>query len=74
MKVVIAGATGLIGGGVLREMVRNSAITSIISIGRRELPASIAKDSKLKHIIVEDMGNYSESVLQQLAGAEACIW
>ena len=74
MKVVIAGATGFIGGEVLRRMICDSAITAIVSIGRRELPATIAKDSKLKHIIVEDMSNYPEDALPEIAGAEGCVW
>lgn len=74
MKVIIAGATGFIGGEVLRQLLLNPAITSVLSLSRRDLPEAVAKSPKLKNVIAEDMSSYSETLIQEMAGADACIW
>ncbi|GIZ44844.1 hypothetical protein CKM354_000803000 [Cercospora kikuchii] len=71
MKVILTGATGHIGGAVLQRLLAVPAVTSIIVLSRRELTV---KDAKLKTIIIKDFLHYDKDVLDQLAGAEACIW
>ncbi|MCJ1242994.1 hypothetical protein MMC30_000190 [Trapelia coarctata] len=71
MKVILAGSTGFIGREVLEQCLQNS---SIIALSRRDLPSSVASNSKLKVVILEDFLSYPESLLQDIKGAEACIW
>ena len=73
MKVVLFGATGFIGGEVLKQLLDNTSVDSVIVLSRRELPAS-PKTAKLRVIIVEDFTSYSQDVLSECAGAEAAIW
>ncbi|OWF75349.1 hypothetical protein B4907_21760 [Yersinia kristensenii] len=53
MKVIIFGASGMVGQGVLRECLQANDVESILSINRSELPAS----PKLKQLIVKDWKN-----------------
>ena len=71
MKVILTGATGHIGGAVLQRLLAVPAVTSIVVLSRRELTV---EDAKLKTIIIKDFLHYDKDVLDQLAGAEACIW
>jgi hypothetical protein len=73
MKVILTGATGFIGGAVLRRCLRLPAITSVVVLSRRALPESFAHP-KLKVIKLDDFGAYPESVLAETKGAAACIW
>lgn len=75
MKLIIAGATGLLGTELLRQSLRNPAVTSVVALGRR--PASLpdgADAAKLKNVVVEDFGRYPEEAKREFAGADACIW
>lgn len=71
MKVIITGSTGTVGSGVLQEAVANKEVTSIVALTRRPLDI---KDPKLNNIIQTDYTKYDKSVVDQLRGAEACIW
>ncbi|KAF2214011.1 hypothetical protein CERZMDRAFT_7279, partial [Cercospora zeae-maydis SCOH1-5] len=71
MKVILTGATGHIGGAVLQRLLAVPTVTSIVVLSRRELTV---QDVKLKTIIIQDFLHYEQDVLDQLAGAEACIW
>ena len=75
MKVILTGSTGFIGQEVLEQCLQNSSITSIVALSRRELPPSVVDHNpKLKVTIVDNFLSYPESVLQDINGAEACIW
>ena len=79
MKLIIAGSTGFVATEVIRQALSNPAIVSIVALARRETtvpqnPGPGADTSKLKSVVCEDFENYSESVKQELAGADACIW
>jgi nucleoside-diphosphate-sugar epimerase len=74
MKVILTGVTGFIGHETLLQCLANTSITSIIVLSRRALPSSIPSNPKLKVIILSDFTNYSESIMSELSGAEACIW
>lgn len=73
MKVILTGSTGFVGGEVLNECLRNPAVTSIVALSRRDLPQA-ATNPKLNVVIVTDFKVYSDAVLEQLRGADACIW
>lgn len=79
MKLIVTGATGLVGTEVIRQSLKNPKITSVIALGRR--PVSVPKNagegvdtSKLKSLVLEDFTNYPQDVKAQLADADACIW
>lgn len=79
MKLIVAGSTGFVATELIRQALSHPAVTSIVALARREtaVPQNTglgANAAKLKPVICEDFGNYSENVKQELAGADACIW
>ena len=70
MKVILAGSTGFIGHEVLTQCLQNPAITSVVALSRRELPAH----EKLRVALVDNFLSYPDSVREEIKGADACIW
>lgn len=70
MKVILFGATGMVGQGVLRECLLSSRVESVLSIGRNSAGAS---HPKLRELVHADLMNYS-SIEPQLAGFDACFF
>ena len=70
MKVIIFGATGMIGQGVLRECLRDAGVESVLSIGRR---ATGQQHAKLHELVLADLHDYS-AVADQLTGYDACYF
>lgn len=70
MKVVLFGATGMVGQGVLRECVRDEGVHEIVAVGRRRTGAS---DPRLREIVLPDLLDLSGAE-DALAGAEACFY
>lgn len=68
MKVIVTGATGMVGKGVLLECLDHPEITEVLSISRKNLPM---QHPKLKELIHGDFTNF-EPVASQLAGFDAC--
>jgi len=71
MKIILAGTTGRIGTAVLQHCLTTPQITQIYALTRR--PLSQTHD-KLTNIIQPDFTTYPSSIIEQLRGAEACIW
>ena len=74
MKIIVAGCTGFIGAEVLQQALSSSVITTVVALSRRPLPDPVAKNPKLKTVIMEDFTKYPDSVLEELAGASGCAW
>ena len=80
MKLIVTGATGLVGTEIIRQAVRNPAITSVVALARKPVPAPAnagpnADTSKLQSVVLEDWtAPYPESVKEHVKGADACIW
>jgi putative NADH-flavin reductase len=80
MKLIVVGATGFVGQEVIRLALRNESITSIVALARKIVPVPEqagfeANRSKLKSILLEDWENpYPEHIIEQLKGADACVW
>jgi uncharacterized protein YbjT (DUF2867 family) len=70
MKVLIFGATGMVGQGVLRECLAAPDVESVVAIGRS---ATGIEDPKLKEIAHQDMSSY-EGLDDQLTGFDACFF
>ncbi|KAL7810387.1 hypothetical protein V8C26DRAFT_437853 [Trichoderma gracile] len=75
MHLIITGATGLAGSGVLDAMIEDAGITKISILSRRPVPmADDAKDPRITVIIQSNFEQYSSSVLEQLKNANGCVW
>ncbi|KAF8867147.1 hypothetical protein BDZ45DRAFT_719498 [Acephala macrosclerotiorum] len=74
MKFILTGVTSFIGSEVLSQCLQNPAITSVVALSRRNLPEAPTKDRKLNVIILKSFNSYPDSVMQEIKGADACIW
>jgi uncharacterized protein YbjT (DUF2867 family) len=68
MKVIITGASGMVGKGVLLQCLDHPDVEKILSIGRSELDMD---HPKLIQLIHEDFSDFSD-ILEQLKGYDAC--
>ena len=74
MKLILFGATGLVGGAILKRALEEPAITSVIAVTRRILPEELTKNSKLENVVIKDFLEYSDDVTARFSGAQVCIW
>jgi uncharacterized protein YbjT (DUF2867 family) len=70
MKVILFGATGMVGQGVLRECLADPEVESILAIGRSPTENSHPKLRELVHV---DLTDFS-AVEPQFAGFDACFF
>ncbi|CAN5556305.1 epimerase [soil metagenome] len=70
MKVLLFGATGMVGQGVLRECLLDPGVERVLSVGRS---ASGQQHAKLQDLVVKDLFDYS-AVEPQLSGFDACFF
>ena len=70
MKVIIFGASGMVGQGVLRECLVDPGVESVLSIARR--PGG-RQDPKLREILHTDFFDYS-AIESELTGYDACFF
>jgi uncharacterized protein YbjT (DUF2867 family) len=77
MHIILTGATGKVGSAVLHEALLNPAVTKLTILSRRQfsVPTEQGLDaSKAKIVIHEDYMTYPQSLIDDLKGADACIW
>jgi uncharacterized protein YbjT (DUF2867 family) len=70
MNVVIFGATGMIGSGVLLECLRDPRVDAVLAIGRTPPGQS---HQKLRALIHDDFFHY-DAIRDQLSGYDACFF
>lgn len=70
MKVIITGATGMVGEGVLLECIQNEKVSEILILNRKHYEINHAK---VKEIIVKDFMQV-ESIQDALQGYDACFF
>ncbi len=70
MKIILFGATGMIGQGVLRECLLDPEVDAVLSIGRSPIPQ---KHPMLHELIAPNLGDLS-SFESQLTGFDACFF
>ncbi|KAK7403913.1 hypothetical protein QQX98_010320 [Neonectria punicea] len=75
MHLILTGATGLVGSGVLDAMLKIKDITKISILSRRPVAmAQQAEDLRVTVIIQKDFSHYRSDVLDQLKGASGAVW
>ncbi|KAL4768960.1 hypothetical protein BDW60DRAFT_225393 [Aspergillus nidulans var. acristatus] len=74
IPIILTGTTGFVGTEVLHQALQHPSITSVVVLSRKQLPDSITTDPKVTVKIVDDFLSYPDSLLQDIIGAEACIW
>ncbi len=70
MNVLITGATGFIGIGVLAEALASDEVKRVVVLGRSSTRKT---HPKLTEVLVEDFGDLSP-VEDQLTDLDACLW
>jgi uncharacterized protein YbjT (DUF2867 family) len=70
MKVIVFGATGMVGQGVLRECLLDDGVTDVLTIGRRKTGAN---REKLREIELVDLSAAAFEALA-LADYDACFF
>lgn len=70
MKIILFGASGMVGAGALREALNDPDVETVLSIGRR--PAGVVHP-KLRELQLPDLFDV-HAVEHQLTGYDACIW
>jgi uncharacterized protein YbjT (DUF2867 family) len=70
MKVLIFGATGMVGQGVLLECLRDAEVELVLTVGRS---ATGVRDTKVQEIVHRDMTNYA-GMEESFAGFDACFF
>jgi uncharacterized protein YbjT (DUF2867 family) len=70
MNILLFGATGMVGQGVLRECLLDPKVQRVQVVGRT---ASGARHEKLREIVHADLGHYSD-IEADLAGFDACFF
>lgn len=70
MRVLIFGATGMIGYGVLLECLDDPGIESVVAVGRRPVDLTHDKLAQIEH------GDFTDftSIEDELAPFDACLW
>jgi uncharacterized protein YbjT (DUF2867 family) len=70
MKVILFGATGMVGQGVLRECLIDPAVESVLAVGRSPTGQH---DVKLREIVHGDFTDFS-AIESELSGYDACFF
>jgi uncharacterized protein YbjT (DUF2867 family) len=70
MKVILFGATGMVGQGALRECLLASDVDAVLAIGRSRIGQ---QHGKLREIVHADLTSYA-AIEPELAGYDACLF
>jgi uncharacterized protein YbjT (DUF2867 family) len=70
MKVILFGATGMVGQGVLRECLLDPAVTRVLAVGRS---LSGQAHAKLREVLHHNFLDYA-AIESELAGFDACFF
>jgi len=70
MKLILFGATGMVGSGALREALADPGVDEVLAISRRTCDVH---HPKLRELLLPDLFDL-DAVPEDLAGWDACIW
>ncbi|KAI0134820.1 putative nucleoside-diphosphate-sugar epimerase [Daldinia grandis] len=75
MHLILTGATGLVGSGVLDAMIKMKDVSKISVLSRRPVKmVEDIKDPRVHVILHKDFEKYDSELLSQLKGASGCVW
>ncbi|KAH8688273.1 hypothetical protein BGZ61DRAFT_353538 [Ilyonectria robusta] len=74
MKVIVTGATGLVGKEIVRQCLADPRITKLVILTRRAVSMDVESHPKTDIVMHQDFSKYSEDLMRRLAGASACLW
>jgi dTDP-4-dehydrorhamnose reductase len=69
MKIILTGATGILGHAVLKQVLGDEIVTEVVSLVRR--PTGVI-NPKLKEFVLQDFLDYSK--IANDMKADACVW
>jgi len=70
LKIILSGATGMVGQGVLRECLVDGGVESVLAIGRTPTGK---RDAKLREIALRDFSEFA-NLGTEIAGYDACFF
>jgi len=70
MKVILFGATGMVGQGVLRECLRDDAVECVLAVGRSSTGRT---HPKLRELVLKDLFDFGAAGAD-LQGYDACLF
>jgi uncharacterized protein YbjT (DUF2867 family) len=70
MKVILFGASGMVGKGALRELLNDPEVAAVLAVGRS---ATGQRHAKLKELIQEDVSDL-RMLEAELRGYDACLF
>jgi uncharacterized protein YbjT (DUF2867 family) len=70
VKVILFGATGMVGQGVLRECLLDTGVESVLAVGRSPTGQ---KHAKLREIVHDNFTDFS-AIESELTGYDACFF
>jgi uncharacterized protein YbjT (DUF2867 family) len=70
VRVLILGATGMVGQGVLRELLRDPEVARVLAVTRR---STGVEDDKFRELVLDDFFDFT-SVATELTGYDACFF
>lgn len=70
MRILLFGASGMVGQGVLRECLRADDVEEVVTVGRTRLDV---EHTKLRQLVVADLFQL-EPVAHELTGFDACFF
>jgi uncharacterized protein YbjT (DUF2867 family) len=71
MRVILFGATGMVGQAVLRECLRDPAIETVLSVGRSSTDVN---NPKLRELLRNDLFEIDTATRDALRGYDACFF
>jgi uncharacterized protein YbjT (DUF2867 family) len=70
VKVIVFGASGMVGQGVLRACLLDEGVTEVVAVVRRPLGRT---HERLREVVHQDFTDFSAAA-DELAGADACFF
>lgn len=70
MRVIVFGASGMVGHGALRACLLDDTVTEVLAVVRRPLPSA---HPKLRQIVHTDFADYA-AIQEQLKDLDACFF
>lgn len=74
MKVIVTGATGVVGKEIVRNCLQDARITKVVILTRRAVSMDVESHPKTEVVMHQDFSRYSDELLTRLEGASACLW